>query len=50
MEGGSNLLQGTDTIAAATSFVLNGNCAGTGRVFRLDRLDVLVFIDGVLSE
>ena len=27
-----------------TSFGLNGNCAGTGGVFRTDRKDVLDFV------
>ena len=32
-----------------TSFVINGNCAGTGGVFRLDRKDVLVFVAAQLK-
>ncbi|MEO6565756.1 MAG: trypsin-like serine protease [Casimicrobiaceae bacterium] len=34
----------TTIIAAVTSYGINGNCAGTGGVFRLDRQDVLDFI------
>ena len=36
----------TNIVAGVTSFGLNGNCAGTGGVFRMDRQDVLDFIDG----
>jgi Trypsin len=37
---------GTETkiVAGVTSFGLNGNCAGTGGVFRMDRQDVLDFV------
>jgi V8-like Glu-specific endopeptidase len=42
--GGPNF-QGTSlVIAGVTSFGLNGNCAGTGGVFRLDKADVQAFI------
>lgn len=34
----------TTTVAAVTSFGINGNCAGTGGVFRIDRQNVLDFI------
>jgi secreted trypsin-like serine protease len=42
--GGPNYLGSSNVIAAVTSFGLNGNCAGTGGVFRLDRRDVLDFV------
>ena len=48
--GGPNFL-GTGTgrvIAAVTSFGINGNCAGTGGVFRLDRQNVLDFLNAHL--
>jgi hypothetical protein len=32
-----------------TSFGLNGNCAGTGGVFRLDRKNVLDFVGQYLK-
>lgn len=48
--GGPNFLNDTTTIAAVTSFGLNGNCAGTGGVFRLDRQNVLDFINGFMDE
>jgi len=42
--GGPNYLGSSSTIAAVTSFGINGNCAGTGGVFRLDKKDVLDFV------
>jgi secreted trypsin-like serine protease len=34
----------TRIVAAVTSYGINGNCAGTGGVFRMDRQDVLDFV------
>jgi secreted trypsin-like serine protease len=34
----------TKIVAGVTSFGINGNCAGTGGVFRMDRQDVLDFV------
>ncbi len=34
----------TKIVAGVTSFAVNGNCAGTGGVFRMDRQDVLDFV------
>src|SRR5206468_11101065 len=42
--GGPNYLGSSNMIAAVTSFGINGNCAGTGGVFRLDKRDVLDFV------
>lgn len=42
--GGPNFRGGTTVIAGVTSFGINGNCAGTGGVFRLDKADVHAFI------
>ena len=42
--GGPNYLGKSNVIAGVTSFGLNGNCAGTGGVFRLDRQNVLDFV------
>ncbi len=42
--GGPNYLGSTNVVAAVTSFGINGNCAGTGGVFRLDKTDVLDFV------
>ncbi|MCH8150291.1 MAG: trypsin-like serine protease, partial [Planctomycetes bacterium] len=47
--GGPNFLGDSDVIAGVTSFTLNGNCAGTGGVFRLDRQDVLDFVTPFLN-
>jgi len=38
----------TTIVAAVTSFGINGNCAGTGGVFRIDRQNVLDFINSYL--
>lgn len=46
--GGPNFLGDTNIIAGVTSFGINGNCAGTGGVFRIDRPDVLNFIQSYL--
>jgi len=50
--GGPNFMGSGSTessvIAGVTSFGLNGNCAGTGGVFRLDRQSVLDFVGGYL--
>ena len=42
--GGPNFLGNSNVIAGVTSFGINGNCAGTGGVFRIDRQNVLDFI------
>jgi secreted trypsin-like serine protease len=39
--GGPNFLRDTHVVAGITSFGINGNCAGTGGVFRTDRQGVL---------
>jgi len=43
--GGPNYLGNSNVVAAVTSFGLNGSCGGTGGVFRVDRPDVLAFIN-----
>lgn len=48
--GGPNFLGTSMMIAGVTSFGLNGNCAGTGGVFRLDKADVLSFISGFMAD
>lgn len=35
--GGPNFLGNSNVVAGVTSFAINGNCAGTGGVFRMDR-------------
>lgn len=46
--GGPNFLGTSNVIAGVTSFALNGSCGGTGGVFRLDRRDVLDFVNAYL--
>jgi len=48
--GGPNFLGESPVVAGVTSFGLNGNCAGTGGVFRLDRQNVLDFINDFISQ
>lgn len=48
--GGANFLRDTTIVAGITSFGINGNCAGTGGVFRTDRQDVLNFINDFMDE
>src|SRR6266542_2670760 len=46
--GGPNFLGGSNVVAGVTSYGLNGNCAGTGGVFRMDRQNVLDFVKSYL--
>lgn len=39
--GGPNFIGSSNVLAGVTSFGLNGNCAGTGGVYRVDRADDL---------
>lgn len=43
--GGPNFIGDTNVIGGVTSFGLNGNCAGTGGVYRVDRADDLDWIN-----
>jgi hypothetical protein len=47
--GGPNFLGTSRVIAGVTSFGLNGTCGGTGGVFRLDRQNVLDFVNSYLN-
>lgn len=47
--GGPNFLGNSNVVAAVTSFGINGNCAGTGGVFRMDRQNVLDFVNSFLN-
>jgi secreted trypsin-like serine protease len=47
--GGPNFLGDSNVVAGVTSFGMNGNCAGTGGVFRMDRQNVLDFVKGYLK-
>ncbi len=46
--GGPNFYSDTNIVAGVTSFGINGNCAGTGGVFRMDRQNVLDFVNSFL--
>lgn len=46
--GGPNFLAGTNVVAGVTSFGLNRPCGGTGGVFRMDRQNVLDFVNAYL--
>ena len=39
--GGPNFIDGSNVLAGVTSFGLNGTCAGTGGVYRVDTADDL---------
>ncbi|MBI3960743.1 MAG: trypsin-like serine protease [Chloroflexi bacterium] len=47
--GGPNFIDDSNVVGGVTSFGLNGNCAGTGGVFRMDRQNVLDFVNGYLN-
>jgi len=44
--GGPNFLGDSNVVAGVTSFGLNGTCAGTGGVYRIDRADDIAFLGG----
>jgi V8-like Glu-specific endopeptidase len=48
--GGPNFLGSSNVVAGVTSFGLNGSCGGTGGVFRVDRPDVLAFINQYVGQ
>ncbi|MBN2258207.1 MAG: trypsin-like serine protease [Anaerolineaceae bacterium] len=48
--GGPNFLGNSNIVAGVTSFGINSNCAGTGGVFRMDRQNVLDFVNSFLGE
>ena len=47
--GGPNFLGNSNVVAGVTSFGINSNCAGTGGVFRMDRQNVLDFVNSFLN-
>jgi hypothetical protein len=47
--GGPDFVGTSDTVAGVTSFGMNWTCGGTGGVFRVDRADVLDWIEGFLD-
>ena len=44
--GGPNFVDKSNVVGGVTSFGLNGNCAGTGGVYRVDRADDLDWLYG----
>jgi len=48
--GGPNFLGDSNVVAGITSFGVNGNCAGTGGVFRMDRSWSLNWVSSFLSD
>jgi secreted trypsin-like serine protease len=44
--GGPNFIGDSLVVGGVTSFGINGNCAGTGGVFRMDRAVVLDWVNG----
>jgi len=42
--GGPNFIGTSNVIGGVTSFARNGNCAGTGGVYRVDRFDDLAWL------
>ena len=47
--GGPNFLGTSNLVAGVTSYGKNGTCAGTGGVFRMDRQNVLDFINDFIA-
>lgn len=47
--GGPNFLGTSNVVAGVTSFGINGNCAGTGGVYRVDREDDLDWLYNVFG-
>jgi len=43
--GGPNFIGNSMVVGGVTSFGINGNCAGTGGVFRMDRANALDFVN-----
>ena len=48
--GGPNFLGDSNVVAGVTSFGMNGTCAGTGGVYRVDRADDLDWLYGTFGE
>ena len=47
--GGPNFIGDSNVVGGVTSFGLNGNCAGTGGVYRMDRQHDLDWVQGILD-
>ena len=48
--GGPNFIGNSNVVGGVTSFGINGNCAGTGGVYRVDRADDLDWLYGTFSD
>ena len=48
--GGPNFIGDSNVVAGVTSYGLNGNCAGTGGVYRVDRADDLNFLQSAFGR
>jgi hypothetical protein len=48
--GGPNFIDDSNVVAGVTSYGLNGNCAGTGGVYRVDRADDLDFLQSTFGR
>ena len=48
--GGPNFIDKTNVVGGVTSFGINGNCAGTGGVYRVDRADDLNWLKAAFGH
>jgi V8-like Glu-specific endopeptidase len=48
--GGPNFIGDSNIVGAVTSYGINGNCAGTGGVYRVDRADDLDWLYGTFGD
>ena len=48
--GGPNFIGDSNVVGGVTSFGINGNCAGTGGVYRVDRADDLNWISSTFAK
>jgi len=48
--GGPNFIGDSNVVGGVTSFGVNGNCAGTGGVYRVDRADDLDWLWGTFGD
>jgi hypothetical protein len=48
--GGPNFIGNSNVVGGVTSFGINGNCAGTGGVYRVDRVDDLAWLESAFGS
>ena len=48
--GGPNFIDNSNVVGGVTSFGINGNCAGTGGVYRVDRADDLNWLHSAFGD